>query len=152
MKYYFIASILLIAACDNKQSNKIVYSYDGVTITRLDRDRVSYFYYGDYSKSNLDTISPYLKASYERGTDVMSAFLVFEKNKKVRFIKMHDKFEELKKDSLFYMYEFSENIAFIHWEDSAKMKPDNIIRIDDATNVEKEFNKNFKSKVTAIYY
>jgi hypothetical protein len=65
---------------------------------------------------------------------------------------MHDKFEELKKDSLFYMYEFPENIAFIQWEDSAKLKPDNVIRLDDAPNIEREFNKQLKSKVIATYF
>ncbi len=152
MKYCFFALIFLITSCDINQSNKIIYCYNGVTITRLDQDRTSYFYYGDYSDSNLDKASPIVKASYERGTDVMNAYLVFEKNKIVKFIKMHDKFEELKKDSLFYIFEFSENIAFIQWEDSAKLKPDNIIRLDDAPNIEMEFNKKFKSKVIATYY
>jgi len=152
MKYYFLAITFLITSCDSNQSNKIIYFYDGVTITRLDRGRVSYFYYGDYSNSTFDKVSPVLKASYERGTDVMNAYLVFEKNKKVRFIKMHDKFEELKKDSLFYMYEFLENIAFIQWEDSAKLKPDNVIRLDDAPNIERELNKQLKSKVIATYF
>ncbi len=152
MKYCVFLLILLIVSCDNEQSKKIIYSYGGVSITRIDGERVSYFYYGDYSKQNVDSSSHFIKALYKRGTDVMNAYLVFEKGNKVRFIKMQDCFEEFKKDSLFYIYEFSENISFIHWENEVKKNPDNIIRIDDAVKIEKKFNENFKSKVKATYY
>lgn len=152
MKYLLIAFIALVTSCDVKQADKVVYSYNGISVTRIDSDRVSYFYYGDYSNKKIDTALPYVKAIYGRGTDVMNAYLVFEADKKVRFIKMQDRFETLRNDSLIYAFDFPENIEFIHWEDSVRLKPDNVIRIDDVQTVEKEFNKKLKSKVDAKYY
>ena len=144
---YFVAVITLCYSCNTENTTKTIYSYQGVSITRIDENREAYFYYGDFSRKKPDTTIPYVKASYPLGSDIMEAYLVFKANKKVTLVAMTSNFVQKKTDSLFSIFTFKENVDFVNWDDSVKKKFDNLIRISESPKLEDRLHKQFGSKV-----
>ncbi|MEK6482618.1 hypothetical protein WJR50_34140 [Catalinimonas sp. 4WD22] len=140
--------VTLSVSCSEKKF--IYYEFDGVTITRIDEEAESYFYYG-----RCDDIQhcpdKFIWAEYHGLDGVMGGYLVFQKNRQVKFIRMYDHFEEIGGNSPLYLFQFSENIRFINWQDSIKGNYNNIIRIADVLNLEKTLNNRNNSRVKATY-
>ena len=124
---YIVAIVALCYSCNTGEAIKTVYSYEGVSVTRVDENRESYFYYGDFTGKKPDTTVPHVKASYPLGSDIMEGYLVFKANKKVTLVAMTSNFVQKKPDSLFSIFTFKENVDLINWSDSMKKKFDHLI-------------------------
>jgi hypothetical protein len=144
---YFVAGMAFFYSCNTGNTIKTVYSYQGVSITRIDENRESYFYYGDFIGKKPDTTVPHVKASFPLGSDIMEGYLVFKADKRVTLVAMTSNFIQKESDSLFSIFTFKENVDFINWDDSVKKKFDNLIRISENPTLEKRLHKQFGSKV-----
>ena len=121
-----------------------------MTITRVDKDDRTYFYYGDYRKSH-SLPKEYILATYPGFNHVMSAVLTFQKNRQVTFINMGDGLEKIGKTDSMAILSYSDPSDFNKWWDKIQLHYDNIVQVDDALQHEKELNKYNNSKVIAIY-
>jgi hypothetical protein len=138
-----LLSILIFSSCS--QENRIFYEYNGVVITRINKDNQIYFYRGKQEDSS------FIKAEYSGLNSGMGAYLVFKPNGMVELVKVYDSFEKFGSDSSLVLKEYKENIEFIKWTDSIKGNYNNIIEVSDIINIEKERNLQNHSKVKVTY-
>ena len=144
---YLTSIFFFLCSCKDDNLTKTIYTFNNCQVTRLDENRTSYFYYGNFKGDKPDTTIPHIKSKYHLGSNFMDGYLVFKEKAKVVLVKVSSNFNEQKKDSLFSIFEFKENPDFIHWQDSVRTNCNNIIRISDDYNLEENFNKKSKSKV-----
>lgn len=126
----------------------IHYQYNGVTITRLDKDAVSYFYYG-FSTKESDLPEDYIEASYHGFDGVMDGYLIFSQDKKVILVPA-TYFKEKGIAASFSLKQY-DNPNFIKWRDSIHGNYGNIIQVSNIIKLEKEYNIKNYSKVKALY-
>ena len=150
MKKFLITVILLTFVSCVDEDHFIHYSYDGVTITRVDRGNAISFYYGNFNSSNM-LPKQCIKANYRGFDGFIDGYLVFKEDKIVKIIPMGGLFETVGSRDVFKIEEFNNNIDFIKWEDKFKGNYHNIYRISDIKKIEIERNKENKSAVKAIY-
>ena len=130
----------------------IYYEYNGVVVTRIDKDAESDFYYGKCDDENKPCSDSYLKAVYPGRDAGMGGYLVFKSDKKVELIRSWGAlYKEIGKNPNLKEFEFKENYQYINWHDSIKNNYGNVIEIDDCIAAEKEENKRNNSKIKATY-
>lgn len=139
---------LLLTSCERDRLT--VYTHNGVSLTRIDKDAETYFYYGDFRK---DTELPndYIKATYSGFSYVMQSYVIFNNDKTLTFVDMGDGMEKSGKSKYLNLAEYMENVKFIKWQQSFKNKFDSVLRIDDVLKIEKKINSENHSKVHAFY-
>ena len=150
MHKLFIAILFFTFVSCVEEDHFIYYSYDGVTITRVDKGNEISFYYGNYNSTNI-LPNANIKASYRGFDGFIDGYLVFKENRTVKIIPMGGLFETVSPRDTFKIEEFNNNIDFIKWEDKFKGNYHNIYRISDIKKIEIERNKQNKSAVKAIY-
>jgi len=135
---YVVFIFAFLLSCTSKQI--ITYSYNGVTIKRVDYDSKTIFYYNDKDKR---TVCIYAK--YSGINDGFSGYLKYNNdNKKVLLLSGDGYFQTTNKDNLKFEYKR------VH-------KPLDIVidsttyRIKLSTRYEREDSININSKVKAIY-
>jgi hypothetical protein len=144
---FILISFFIFKSCVQANGSKTIYSYGGVSITRTDIDRVSYFYYGDFSDKKTDTASSNIRAEYKLGSNIMNGYLVFKPDGKVILVTASGNFFQKHSDSLFTTFSFVNNVDFIHWKDSIALHCDNWIRISHVIKYEDKIYKDFGSAV-----
>lgn len=142
----FLISLILVS-CSNNEAIK--YEYNGVTITRIDRDADVYFYYGN-DINNLP--KSYIKANYSGFNNGMGAYLVFENNKKVQLIRCVGLFKSIESDtnSKLQLVDHS-SLNIFDFEKKIKNNYENVISLSNVIELEKEENIKNRSKVKATY-
>lgn len=141
--------LLLLVFCSCERFDSIIhYRYNGVTITRLDKDAVSYFYYGNFSKES-DLPEEYIEASYRGFDGVMEGYLVFLNDKKVAVVPT-TYFEQKAHTANLFLKEY-ENPDYINWVDSISGRYKNIVAISHVIKLEKQRNQKNYSKVLVSY-
>ena len=128
----------------------IYYTYGGVTISRIDRPNRSEFYYGRIEPNDQVVDTATILAIQERGSDIMSGYLVFHRNTKVDLVVMGDHFEGVTSHSSFKIVDFANDQYFI-WYEKKSGNYDSIARIDWVIRLEQEQNRENKSRVTIEY-
>lgn len=135
------------------QSGKLTYyRFKGVTITRLDDDSESDFYYGYYNRATVAKANSFVKAEYSGVDNCMDLFLIFHKNKSVELI--HYGGEYLTQSG-----EGNPNFYFGDYENHALDSVLKIylssdlgcVRVSDVKDVENRFRKEYHFKVDRIY-
>lgn len=140
-----------MASCSKQKVIK--YKYSGVTITRIDKNAATYFYYGDYDRN----YTKYnIKVEYSGFNNGIDAYLIFQPDKTVEIIHVMGKFKaesEYAKNSI--QFKEVNNIQFLDWKDSLEGNLNNVIHIVDGLtdnyNTEKLLNMRNNSKVIASY-
>jgi hypothetical protein len=146
-----IFSLLLIALNSCSRDRLTIYQYNESTITRIDKDAETYFYYGNYR--NIDSLpKEYIIARYSGFNYAMASYLIFKKDKTVTFVNLGDGLEKVGNSKSINIFKHRDNIHFINWAETFESKYDSIIRIDDVLKMEREINKTNKSKVSATYF
>lgn len=141
-------SICLMLSCGRKRIS--IYNYNEVTLTRIDKDAETFFFYGDFSdERNLP--NNYIKATYRGFNHIMSSYIIFNNDKTLTFVDMGDGLETYGNPKYMSIFEHKENIDFINWENKFISKYDSIVRIDNVLEIERRLNKNNKSKILVNY-
>ena len=147
--YIFLCLTVFLSGCSN--SGKIIqYEYKGVVITRVNNYPEDHFYYGKFDNTK-DLPKEHILSKFSGFDGMMSAFLIFKKDKTVEVIPVADDFSEIGNSKSLKLNTEMENIDFIHWHDSTKNSMDSIIEVSDVMKLEIELNKAGHSKVKATY-
>lgn len=149
MKKY-ITILFLIGFISCARDRLIIYKFNDVSVTRIDKDSETFFYYGDFSdRKNLP--ENYIRATYSGFNYVMSSYMIFKKDKTVTFVDMGDGMEKTGNANFMNIFDFQNNLDFIHWQESFKSKFDSIVRIHDVIDIEQKINIENNSKVIGDY-
>ncbi|WP_157255388.1 hypothetical protein [Pedobacter sp. Leaf216] len=146
---YLCLFLMLLTSCSN--SSKIIhYQYKGVVITRVNGYPKDYFYYGKFDNTK-NLPKDYILSKFSGFDGLMSAFLVFKKDKTVEIIPVADDFTKIGDNASLKLNSEIENIDFIHWRDSTSNNLDSIVEVSDDLKLEIARNKDGRSKVKATY-
>ena len=148
-KILTIILVLFLNSCKKKEEF-IYYSYEDITVTRVDRENHIYFYYGKFENTDLLPKS-YIEATYNGFDGVMDAFLIIEKDKTVKIVPIADLFDEINKDQKLKLERFEHNIDFIKWVESIDKKYKNVYRLSNLLKLEIKRNKENNSEIKAVY-
>lgn len=145
----YLLLTMLLPSCSN--SSKIIqYEYKGVVITRVNDYPKDYFYYGKFDNTK-NLPRDHVLSKFSGFDGLMSAFLVFKKDKTVEIIPVADNFSKIGDIPSLKLNNEIENIDFIHWRDSTSNNLDSIIEVSDGIKLEITRNKAARSKVKAKY-
>jgi len=147
--FWIIVMLFALSSCSNDEP--IYYEYNGVTVTRIDGDGESYFYYGKCGDNKIKCPDDYIKAEYFGFDGVMHAYLVFQKNKKVKLIRVADHFEKVGNDSSLFLFDYRAGYKLGSMLDSIKGNYDNVAKVYYSTSSEMEVNTENNSNVVATY-
>ena len=139
----------LVIGCKNS-SKFIHYEYHGITVTRVNDYPKDYFYYGNFDKSS-ELPDNYILSKFSGFDGMMSAFLIFKKNRTVEIIPVADDFSKIGDKSSIKLNNEMENVDFINWRDSTENSLDSIIELSDVIKLEINRNNAGHSKVKAKY-
>ena len=144
----FCLCVLILTSCERDRLT--LYSYNGINLTRIDKDAETYFYYGDYrDKSQLP--NEYIKATYSGFNYVMSSYVIFNNDKTITFVDMGDGIEKQGSSKNLKILEHKDNSSFLKWQETFQGKFDSVLRIVDVLEAEQQINKENNSKVKATY-
>jgi len=144
-----IIVFFILISC-NEKGRFIHYSYNGVTITRVDKGNHIWFYYGDFTNS--DSLPKQSIAASYRGFDgYMEGYLVFKENKVVKIVRTGGMFETILLNDSLKLEEFESNIKFIKWVEEFKGNYQNIYWLSDHEQSEIQNNQENNSAVKAVY-
>ena len=153
MLRFFLASpfFLLISSCTNNRTY-IYYKYNGTTITRVDFDGATNFYYG-YCNNETSTEcseTPCIRAEYYGLTNGMELYLVFKNDSTIELVNFGT--DNLKKsgDCAINIGAYTNDELFKKIEHYKKAGL-GIMRISSAINLEKSFLENKNSKISVEY-
>lgn len=147
--YVFIFLHVLLIGC-SEPGNIIQYEYKGVVVTRVNDYPKDYFYYGKFD-STKDLPNDHILSQFSGFDGMMSAFLIFKKDRTVEIIPVADDFSKIGDKSLIKLNDDIENIDFIHWRDRTYKSMDSIIEVSNVIKLEISRNKEGHSKVKAKY-
>jgi hypothetical protein len=159
IKALLLISILFMLCSCNSVRQKILYNYNGVSITRIDMDGdETFFYYGDQTKEK-NLREPDMKIFWGQRDGGFEAFFIFNADKSVEVVRSLGWFEVVKKSPDFYLtVKFDESrkdydyISASKWFDGIKGKYNNILYVSSPpTKIEIERNAENKSKVIVKY-
>lgn len=101
-----LCSLILLCSCN---TNRIIYyNYKGITITRINNDAESRFYYGSYSRSEAENINSYIDVSYNGFNNGMDLYIFFHKDSSVEIIPygIGDVIQKWNRNNLFYISDY----------------------------------------------
>jgi hypothetical protein len=147
-KYIIIILFFLTLSCSERE-NIIYYTYNNTTVTRIDKGNEIYFYYGRLENIKL-LPKPYIRATYSGFDDYIDAYLIFDKNKNVKIIRLNGLFDEINiEDNILKLEKFEHNIDLINWTENINYK--NVCRLSNTVEIEIKRNKKNNSEVNAYY-
>jgi len=148
----------------------IYYEYEDVTITRINKDNRTYFYYGKCDNSKLPCRKSYIRVEWKGFNSGISAYLKINKTEDSQISNSMGYFEEINNDDnlrikILHKKHSSDHINepeiaklygkhyVFSWVDSIAhgFYYDNVIYLSDIISHEKEKNLKLKTKVKAIY-
>jgi hypothetical protein len=150
MKKVLVTIMFFILISCSEKERFIHYSYNGVTITRIDNGNHISFYYGNFTDSD-SLPKQSIAASYHGFDGIMDGYLVFNENKIVKIVPVADRFETVIPSDSLKLEEFDSNIKFVEWEDKFKGNYQNIYRLSNLEQLEIQNNKKNNSAVKAVY-
>ncbi|MFC3197607.1 hypothetical protein ACFOET_08285 [Parapedobacter deserti] len=145
---FFLIVICTLVGCSNSKRIGIQYEYNGIVVTRFDKDAESRFYYGRLNKE--DSSMPYVYAKYAGFDGSMDGYLVFKNDKTVELVPLMY-FVENGNPSKLSLKEYNNNTLLNAWQDSIKGRYDNVVRISDNLNIERQRNAENYSNVNVKY-
>ena len=148
-KIIAVLLVLFCASCAKEEA--IYYHYDGITITRIDKNAESYFYYDSCNNESIPCPNSFIRAEYSGFDGSMGGYLVFHPDKKVEILRMYGSFKEVGDTSLLYTNQYNDNYQLNEWIDSIRGNYDNRAWLSDVIEEEKDSNSNNKSRVITIY-
>ena len=134
----FIITVLFSSCCDIPV--KTTYTYNGVTITRLDKCDNTSFYYGEGKAKYKGRIW----AEYSGINDGFRGYLQFQKNGKVRFLVGDGYFQSEKLDSTVFKYSYLDAYSDLKMDR-------NVCHVYLTTEYEKVDNYKMKTGVVIKY-
>ena len=147
--YVLLCLTVFLHGCSN--SGEIIqYEYNGIIITRVNNYPEDYFYYGKFDNTK-ELPEEYILSKFSGFDGMMSAFLIFKKDKTVEIIRVADDFSKIGDNPSLMLNNEMENIDFINWRDSTKENMDSIIEVSHVIKLEIDRNKAGNSKVKAKY-
>lgn len=147
-KIVLLLCYFILISCEAKEEF-IYYSYEKITITRLNKENEIYFYYGEYKETD-KLPNTYIKASSFDG--YMQGFLIFRESGQVEIIKTEGKFEEVNTDrNNFKLVVFDHNVSYINWQEKIVGNYKNIAEFLTYQNIEIERNIENNSEVEIIW-
>lgn len=118
-----ILLLMVLASC--KKDRVTYYSYNGVTVTRIDKERESYFYYGYCDGEKIKCPSSYIFSKYHRGTDIMMGYIVFKSTDTVVIVNSEN-IHQVGNNDYFKLFEFDNIKQILRWQDSTEGNYNNI--------------------------
>ena len=149
LKYICLILAVVFSGCSDERKF-IHYNYRGVTVTRINDYGTDYFYYGRFERGS-KLPDHYILSKFSGLDGMMSAFLIFKKDKTVEIIPVADDFSQSGDNHFMRLDDEIENIDFIHWRDSTMHNLDSIIEVSDVVKSEITRNKAGQTKVRARY-
>jgi len=144
--------ILTVVGCLNGEKKIVLYKFKGITLSRCDADKKSYFFYGNCDNET-KIINEALVTIDWKFDDFLNAFLIFHEDGTVEILRNGvGKFSAVKRGGkiFFKTYESPE-----HSRITEKYFPpnhfNNLCRLSDNFEFEAKTNKEFKSNVLADY-
>jgi len=134
----------------SKPGKIIQYEYKGVVVTRVNDYPNDDFYYGKFDNTK-DLPKDYIHSQFSGFDGMMSAFMIFKKDKSVEIIPVADDFSRIGDLPGVKLNDGIENIDFIHWRDRTQNSMDSIVEISNVIKLEITNNKEGHSKVKAKY-
>lgn len=135
--------LMFLISCTEKQEI-IQYSYKDITITRLNIENTTHFYYGKFDKKE-EFPNEYIKVSSFDG--YIQGFLIFRESGLVEIIKTEGKFEKIGEEKYLKVTIFDHNIDYINWNDKIKDNYNNIVEILNIEKIEIKRNQEHNSNV-----
>lgn len=142
-------SIFLFISCSRKDK-LIYYSYNNISITRLDNGNEIRFYLGKFSNPKLLPQS-YIRCTYKGFDGFVDGFIEFEESGVVSLIRYGGLFEEVNTNAKFKIKTFEHMSDFKTWSERIKDNYKNIYRISELPSAEIEENKKKHTDVKAVY-
>lgn len=155
---FFILILFVLFSC-NSPVKKVLYQFNGVSITRVDVDNSeSFFYYGDQTKEEIK-VQPNMKIFWGQRDGGFVAYFIFHHDKSVEVTTELGLFSVIRNDPKFYLsirFDPSDKDFNIDsgdkWYDGIQGNYNNIIYVCSwETEQEKARNEDNKSKVVAKY-
>jgi len=148
-KFLIVVLFLTLISCEDKE-RFIHYTYNGVTITRVDKGNKIWLYYGDFDDVKL-LPKQCITITYSGFDGLVEGYLVFNENKTVKVIRIDGRFNTIITSDSLKMEEFDRNIEFIRWDDKIKGNFQNVYFLSDLRKREVKINYENNSAVKAIY-
>ena len=148
-KILFLLLFSFFLSCSKKE-NFIYYTYNNVTITRLDKGNEMILYFGKQT-SLKDLPKSYLKAKYNGFDGLISCYLIFNDSANVEVVTVEGIFDTIKTGNKLRLVKFNNNLDFIKWNDKIKNNYKNIIELSDVVKNEIRRNEKNNSKVKTSY-
>lgn len=124
------------------------YQYKNVTITRIDRERKTYFYFGNFPEDK-NLPDDYILVTYKGRDSSMDGVLIFEKNGSVKVSPMSYS-QQIGKVSKLILKK-ADNPILEGQPETTKIELGNSVSISNLIEVEKQKNIDNHSKVKVIY-
>jgi len=147
----FIMKLLIFLSFFSCKRNVLTYyEYNGVVITRIDKEAASFFYYGKCDGKKIKCSASFIKGNFSGRDGYMLGYLVFQKDEKVKMV-YGESLNQIGKDTSLFLFRNKRNYEFIDWHDSIKGNYNNVVQISNLLNNEKQMNLENHSKVKVIY-
>ncbi len=147
MKYIIYIFLFILLSCTNSESR---YIYNGVTVSRVDKDGEVRFYYGDINDENAK--HPSVKVEYSGFNSGVDGFLLFKSDKVVEVINYGGGYFTQSKDAgkqiTIKDYDNHELDSLINQKPANRM---NLIRISDVRKLEEQRNREHRTGVQVVY-
>ena len=145
-------SCLFLFSCDDTDNinNIIYYKYQEVIVTRVDIDGASRFYVGKIDNFEIRKNTQFIETKYSGFDAIMGAYINLSNSDSIKVILQEGLFKK-KNNCEDFVIEDYENIHFIHWRDKICANFESIVFVSNSLKYEKKINKEFNSKVKAIY-
>ena len=136
--------MLFTLSCAN-HAKRVYYQYKGITITRIDKDAESDFYFGHIADEEKPPES-YLKVTYPGIDGSMDGYLIFQKDS-VSVISLTGYYNYSGAETPLKPNSRMDNGKFSRWEEEIEGKYANVCRISNDFDEQKKMNEENKSDV-----
>jgi len=147
-KILILAVSLFFVSCSTKQKF-IYYTYNNVTVSRLDKENHIFFYYGKIKNIN-NLPKSYIEATYSGFDGLVWGYLIFKENKNIEIKVLEGDFNKIGGNSNIEIIN-EDNPDYINWYNKEKRNYDNVLEFRDVIKAETKVNKINNSQVKVIY-
>jgi len=147
-KILILAVGLFFVSCSTKQKF-IYYTYNNITVSRLDKENHIFFYYGKIKNLN-NLPKSYIEATYSGFDGLVWGYLIFKENKNIEIKVLEGDFYKIGENSNIEIIN-EDNPDYINWHNKEKRNYDNVLEFRDVIKSETKVNKINNSQVKVIY-
>lgn len=149
MKKILVLTLILSFVSCSKRNNFIYYTYNTITVSRLDKDNHIFFYYGKIETTN-HLPESYIEATYSGFDGLIWGYLIFKENKNIEIKVLEGDFNKINGNSNIEIIK-EDNQDYINWDNKGKRNYDNVLEFRDVIKAEVKVNKINNTRINAIY-